>query len=168
MTDIADKIPTFNVNTAVRNFMRYAGCTIKGFNAEQACLYTGLQLEELAEKLAAIAGGCVSAGQRDSLIALVSHMTQHANSFKQGMHVGDIMRGDREGMLDADIDLAWVALGGAYSVAEDVSGACQEIARANLDKFPGGVATLDENGKVKKPVGWRGPDISQFIAKPVA
>lgn len=152
-----------NLQRAVEMFMQAGEMSTSGFNAEQACLYTGLQLEEMAEKIEAVATGCISAVEQASLLNLVSVLTHFANQFKSGRHRGDILRADREALIDADIDLAWVSLGSSFSMADDTHGAIREVARANLDKFPDGVVLRDENGKIKKPDGWRGPDLSPFF-----
>lgn len=152
-----------NLQQAVEMFMQAGEMSVNTFNAEQACLYTGLQLEEMAEKIEAVATGCISALEQASLLNLVSALTHFANQFKSGRHRGDILRADREALIDADIDLAWVSLGASFSMADDTHGAIREVARANLDKFPNGVVLRDENGKIKKPDGWRGPDLTPFF-----
>lgn len=152
-----------NIQDAVAAFMRAAGQTTDRFNSAQATLYTGLQLEEMAEKIEAIAGGAVTTLSKSYLLQHADSIRILALEFKQGMHRGDIMRANPEALADADIDLAWVALGGAMSMCRDAPGAISEVARANHDKFPGGVALKDENGKVRKPADWRGPDLSPFI-----
>ena len=77
------------------------------------------------------------------------------------------------------IDIAWVALGGAYAMGADVEGAAQAVAENNLSKFPlctceigsqfppdydpecrkcngsGRVVLRDANGKIKKPEGFK-------------
>lgn len=152
-----------NLQQAVREFMTAGGMKTDEFDAGRACLYTGLQLEEAAEKLEAVSTGCVDAMVRDRLLFSARLLRQQSLEFKQGKHRGDILRADREALLDADIDLAWVSLGAAYSTSCNTAGAIAEVARANLDKFPGGVVTKDANGKISKPTGWRGPDLSGFV-----
>lgn len=63
-----------------------------------------------------------------------------------------------EQIIDGCNDLIYVAVGtmlacGVADVAHD-----REVCRANDEKFPGGVATVNEYGKFQKPPGWRGPD----------
>lgn len=137
----------------VRRFTELAGCTTDQFNVRQTALYIGLQLEEMAEKLEA-AGAFVAAGYVDEV----------ADMFKQGYYDASIGNADHEALLDADVDLAWVTIGSMLSQGADVLGAMKEVARANLDKFPGGVVTKDENGKVVKPNGWQGPDLSPYVS----
>lgn len=160
---VLQHMPAFNINKSVRNFNMLAGRTLNVFNPDQAGFHTGLQLEEMAEKLDAIVSGCISPAVRNELASLANLMRTYADRFKAHLHTGDIMRGDRLAMLDADIDVVVVSLGSAYSISHNVDGACAEVDRANMDKFPGGVCTKDGNGKVKKPDGWRAPDLSPFV-----
>lgn len=147
----------------VRQFMLIGGQSIQGFNVKQAGLYTGLQLEEIAEKLALIAAAEPDSTSRVQLGELVNHITVFALRFKQGYHQGAVAFADRAELLDADIDLAWVALGGAFSTSTCAPAAFAEVARANLDKYPGGVVLRDANGKIKKPEGWQGPNLLPYV-----
>lgn len=143
----------------VRRFTEAVGCTTDRFNVRQTALYIGLQLEEMAEKLEAVglAGGTAHA------------MRGLSASFKSGVFDKEVESGDREAMLDADVDLAWVTVGSALSQGADLLGAMREVARANLDKIgPDGTVLKDENGKVKKPAGWRGPDIAPYVLRETA
>lgn len=138
----------------VRRFTEAVGCTTDRFNVRQTALYIGLQLEEMAEKLEAMD---VSSHVPPGLRLL-------SRCFKDGTLDHRVENGDREAMLDADIDLAWVTIGSALSQGADVLGAMREVSRANLDKIgPDGSVIKDENGKVRKPAGWRGPDNSPFV-----
>lgn len=131
----------------VKKFMMTAGQSVDGFDVRQAALYTGLQCEELAEKLEAL--------------GIASHLDDLANELKAGLWDYKFINADREELLDADMDLAWVSFGASFSAGADVAGAAGEVARANHDKGN----AKDRNGKVVKPVGWRGPDHSKFICK---
>jgi predicted HAD superfamily Cof-like phosphohydrolase len=156
-------MPAFNLTRSSRNFNIIAGRTINVFNPHQAGFQTGLQCEELSEKIEAVMEGCVTPAVRRELQTLSLLLKDQANKFKAGMHTGDVMRGNRLDMLDADIDLAHVSIAAGYSLAHNFDGACQEVDRANMDKFPGGVVTKDENGKILKPLGWVAPDLSPYI-----
>lgn len=164
----------------VRRFTEAVGCTTDRFNVRQTALYIGLQLEEMAEKLEAV--GMV--GEEGSIPRSFRSLSEF---FKAGFYDSMVANGDQEAMLDADVDLAWVTIGSSLSQGADVLGAMREVARANIDKLipcdeqhlgidrplndcPKCGGTLyyvikDENGKVKKPDGWRGPDNSPFIIK---
>jgi predicted HAD superfamily Cof-like phosphohydrolase len=140
----------------VQKFMTIAGqLDSDGFNTRQTALYIGLQLEEMKEKLEAC--GFHSASPAVSLL----HDT--SAGFKKGLFDVMVQRADKEKLLDADIDLAWVAIGGAFCQGANVEGAAAEVSRANLAKFPNGVAVRDDNGKVVKPEGWNEPDLKPFI-----
>lgn len=143
---------------AVEDFMKISGHLTdrKEFDVRQTALQIGFQLEEMAEKLDA-AFGC--------RVHLTEMLMLCSQNFKEGHHDELVERADREAMLDADVDLAWVTIGSMLSQGANVLGAMNEVSRANLDKFPGGVVTKDANGKVKKPDGWRGPDLSPHVKK---
>lgn len=152
-----------NLTYGVWQFMQWAGQPTDKFNAEQACLYTGLQLEEMAEKLEAVVTGTVTQDARHQLEQGIAVLKQMAAEFKSGMHQGDILRADRAALLDADIDLAWVSIGAAYSTSKNAGGAVNEVMRANFEKVSGGNPIRDENGKIVKPAGWRPPELEQFV-----
>ncbi len=161
----------------VRLFTEAVGCTTDCFNVRQTALYIGLQVEEMAEKLESVFGSC----------PLVDSIHGIADDFKAGTYDGFVNAADRDAMLDADIDLAWVTVGSAFSQGADVMGAMREVARANMAKLvdcderhigigtpisecPKCKGTLyyaikDDSGKVKKPADWLPPDLSQFVCK---
>ena len=141
----------------VTRFTQAVGCTTDQFNVRQTALYIGLQLEEMAEKLEAF--GLTG--------ATFEHLRLLSKDMKEGKHDDRLANfGDREALLDADVDLAWVTIGSALSQGADVLGAMKEVARANLDKIgPDGSVIKDGNGKVRKPEGWRGPDIAPFVKR---
>lgn len=143
----------------VRRFTEAVGCTIDRFNVRQTALYIGLQLEEMAEKLEAI-------HVESDIPRLLRRLS---DGFKSGVLDKRVANGDREAMLDADVDIAWVTIGSALSQGADLLGALREVARANLDKIgPDGTVLKDENGKVKKPSGWRGPDLAPYVLRETA
>jgi predicted HAD superfamily Cof-like phosphohydrolase len=139
----------------VKKFTELAGCTTDQFNVRQTALYIGLQLEEMAEKLDAI-----FPTEGREMTEAIGTLSSH---FKNGLFDYHVSKSDREALLDADVDLAWVTIGSMLSQGADVLGAMGEVTRANLDKFPGGVVTKDGNGKICKPEGWLGPDLSPFV-----
>lgn len=153
----------FAFHMAVYDFMHIAGDTVYGFNAEQATRYTGYQLEELSEKIEAIAGGCVTVEAAAHLMKLAGVMRNYSAEFKAGMHQGDILRANHAELIDADFDLAWVGLAGLYSTAVRPLFAIQEGSKSNLAKFPGGVCTRDAQRKIMKPAGWAPPNFEQFV-----
>jgi len=76
--------------------------------------------------------------------------------------------GDMEGMLDALVDLVYVALGTAYLHGFPFNEAWDEVQRANMRKVKAG--PNGEGSKrgsphdVIKPPGWKGPDIARVLA----
>ena len=147
----------------VRQFMLIGGQTIQGFNAKQAGLYLGLQLEELAEKIELLIEGEPTLDGKTQLWALHDTLEHFAVRFKEGNHLAAITFADRAELLDADVDLAWVALGGAFSTSTCAPAAFAEVARANLDKYPDGQVLRDTNGKIRKPEGWQGPNLMPYV-----
>ena len=141
----------------VEKFMTIAGQLDekRNFDVRQIALYIGLQLEEMAEKLEACGFNPASPA--------VHLLNYTSGEFKRGVFDHLVNRANRKDLLDADIDLAWVTIGSALSQGADVQGAAEEVSRANLAKFPDGIAIRDDNGKVVKPSGWNGPDLSKFV-----
>lgn len=156
-----------NLLTLVSTFMAIGGQTVNTFNAAQATLYIGLVLEEVAEMLKSVASGCLTEATEAVMLGHAKYVNDLANEFKAGMHRGDVLRSDRVKLLDDAGDTAWVAAGLMLSMANDAGGALAEIGRANHDKYVNGVAIRDANGKIQKPVMWRGPDLMPFISQPV-
>lgn len=136
------------------------------FNADRVCFYTGMQLEELGEKITAIAGGAVMGSQRAALAALASALQEWGQEFKAGNLRGCVLRADREQLLDADIDVGVVTLGAMMYQTPRFAAAINHVLDCNDAKCPGGVATRDENGKIMKPLGWTPPDLTPFVVPP--
>jgi predicted HAD superfamily Cof-like phosphohydrolase len=123
-------------------------------NPRQLAFYTGMQCEELSEKLTAL--------QIDA-----SELRELADSLKKGAldarFIG-LCAATQQELLDADLDITWVTIGSMAAQGADAEGAWNEVARANWDKFPGGIATRHpETGKVIKPEGWRAPNLAPFL-----
>lgn len=156
-------VTPFNLLHAVRMFMCFAKQSVGHFNAKQATFYTGMQLEELSEKLEAVATGAITPEAKRKYTEAIAMLDTLAGEFKSGLHQGDVMRADRKLMLDADIDVAWVSVAAVFSTTSDTTGAFACVGKANHDKFPNGVAILDDNGKVVKPAGWKPADLSPFV-----
>ena len=127
----------------------------------EAVFYTGMQCEELAEKLEAVFG------PGDYAAELIGALQATGELFKKGAydkHVGEALVARTHAMLDADCDIIWVSIGAAAAQGADIEKAYAEVGRANWDKFPGGVVTRDPaTGKVVKPHGWVGPKLLQFV-----
>lgn len=152
---------------AVWDFMGMAGQHRAKFAPDQCGLYTGLQLEELAEQLVVIAGGCLTPSTRNNLIDLAARMQSVSTDFKQGLHRGNLMRCDHADLIDGQFDLAWVAIGALISTSIAPYGAIAHGAYTNLSKFPDGKARKDDNGKIMKPLGWQPPDFEPFVDRSI-
>lgn len=79
-------------------------------------------------------------------------------------------RGDMAGMLDALVDLAWVAMGTAHYMGAPFDDAWDEVLRANMEKTRGIPGTDDGHKRgtaevIRKPAGWRPPDIVSVLER---
>ncbi len=138
------------------------------FNADRVGFYTGMQCEELAEKLNAIAYGTLTVDQQSHMRAFANMLDSLGKEFKRGLHRGSILRSDREAVMDGDIDVLVVTLGSLAYQSGTYTAAIDAVLDANAAKMPGGVAKHDENGKIVKPAGWKAPDLAPFIVHPVS
>ena len=76
-----------------------------------------------------------------------------------------VTAGDRVETLDALLDLIVVAAGAVHSIGCDAEGAWKEVMGSNLSKIDRvtGKVKLREDGKVLKPLDWRGPDLKKYL-----
>jgi NTP pyrophosphatase (non-canonical NTP hydrolase) len=160
MTDFVTKVLEFN---------QVAGTTGESFEPRKTALYMGLVLEEAKEMLEAIP---YEDGSADQLVleSFIAALHGYSDAFKQGRFDRNIEAMDkecREEALDAFADIAVVALGGGIATGSDIFGAVHEVADNNLSKFPivDGVRTAlkDENGKVRKPEGYKPPELGKYL-----
>ena len=70
-------------------------------------------------------------------------------------------------MLDALIDIIVVATGAIHSMGADAEGAWKEVMQTNFNKIDKetGKVRKREDGKVLKPIGWRAPELDQYLKK---
>lgn len=160
------RLTHLQLTEAVAQFMRQGGQSIGRFNARQACLYTGLQLEELGEKIDVIRGGCVTEIQRNNLETLRNVLMRFSDEFRKGLHEGNMLRCNHAELIDADFDTAWVSIGALMSTSTQPIAAISHGSFTNLDKFRNG-CIKDANGKVQKPADWQPPDFEPFIDKSI-
>lgn len=124
----------------------------------QIGFYIGMQLEELGEKIAVIS------------LTDGNWMKSLAHAYKNGMFDGAVAEkmqdpANAKELLDGDMDMLWVTIGGARAQGADVVGAFGAVAEANWakrwqdDVFHNDPAT----NKVIKPDGWVAPDLTPFI-----
>lgn len=69
--------------------------------------------------------------------------------------------------LDALIDILVVTIGAIHSMGADGEGAWKEVMSTNfakIDRLTGKVRKR-EDGKVLKPVGWKAPELEQYLKK---
>lgn len=147
----------------VKKTMDYSGQTTGKFNPQQIGLYIGLMLEEAAEAVTTVSEGVVDSFESLELRNCAVFIATLGERFKENCFYGAILRSDRAKLLDDMVDTAVVSIGAIHSTSHSAYSAVAEVCRANLDKYPGGVGTRDENGKWVKPAGWRAPDLSAFV-----
>lgn len=127
-----------NLQKAVRRHMVGANQSMDRFNPQQATFYTGLQLQHLAEKVAAISKGALTATARGYLEEQANQLGFLSERFKQGHFMGDVGRAEHDKLIAADFDLAFASIGAMYSTAKDGDGAVVEgctFAQPNFTKF---------------------------------
>jgi predicted HAD superfamily Cof-like phosphohydrolase len=69
--------------------------------------------------------------------------------------------------LDALIDILVVTIGAIHSMGADAEGAWKEVMQTNFAKVDHETGTVRkrEDGKVLKPVGWKPPELKQYLNK---
>lgn len=69
--------------------------------------------------------------------------------------------------LDALIDILVVTIGAIHSGGFDAEGAWKEVMNTNFAKVEHetGKVRKREDGKVLKPLGWKAPELAQFLKK---
>lgn len=76
---------------------------------------------------------------------------------------------DHEEIMDGGIDTLIVVFGMllSYYPIECILECCEEVTRANNDKFNGkhGPTVYDQEGKMLKPEGWVGPQLKPILEK---
>lgn len=148
---------------SVYQFNRLGGKTPPGhFNPERVGFYIGMQLEELAEQVMAVAAGALTHDRRSSLLALATVLDNAGELFKQDHYHGEVLRADRKELLDGGVDSVFVGLGCLIYQTPMFTQAIEEVLLANARKGDGGWQR-DENGKVLKPEGWKKPDLSACV-----
>ncbi len=157
----------FDFFGSVKEFNTLAGVTTDHFNPKQVGFYTGMQCEELAEKLVAVFGwndkGCPAGRFIEQIILDLETLGQR---LKENKYETECASADRQDLLDADIDLQVVSEGSILSQGADGAGARREVCRANMDKVVDGkLRRHPDTGKILKPEGWRAPDLTPFLFK---
>jgi predicted HAD superfamily Cof-like phosphohydrolase len=145
-TDIIGVVNQWNVE---------AGRTEGVFNPRQTAFYTGMQCEELAEKLYAC-----------GLHSSAEFLDHIGKEMKRGDWDANVAAAKRKDLLDADADIMVVTCGSAQGQGADFKGAMDAVLAANEAKrFPDGTLHKDANGKILKPEGWKAPDLTPYLAK---
>lgn len=120
---------------------------------EQVEKQIGFALEETEEML------CATGFENLKTIRLLSEF------FKEGRMTQHVLDSDKTELLDAFLDIAWVAIGGAIAMGADVEGAWAEVVRSNMSKVDPATGKMvkDENGKIIKPPNFSKPELAKFL-----
>lgn len=134
-------LPAFNLNREVRNTRYLTGRSVGKFNADDIASNLKVQLAAMAQKLDAISTGTVTVNEKVQLQMLA--MELRVLSKNTVMQVGNIVRGDRPRMLEADIILAGASVGSGWSTSNNFDAACNAVfgkdgasVEAFVDKAP--------------------------------
>ena len=99
-----------------------------------------------------------------------THLDRSALAFRVGFMLEELCefnraasQDDLAGMLDALVDLIYVASGTAHLMRLPLNEAWAEVHRANLAKERGPTATRGHALDVRKPPGWVAPDLDRII-----
>jgi len=120
-------------------FMKACDQSVDGSNQAQFEMYLDLIKEEYNELLVA-QGFNLETGKRDKPVDMVE-------------------------TLDALLDIVVVTIGAMHSAGMNAEGGWKEVMMTNfakVDKETGKVRKR-EDGKVLKPVGWKAPELAQFV-----
>lgn len=147
-----------DLTKAVKKFMEAADCTTDRMNPGQAHLYWRLVAEECGELFHAL-GDSYFGSELNAVAEAMKKGIGYRNGFST------LTRDQRTEAFDACLDLAWVALGLAYSLGCDVECGVIEVASSNMSKCgPDGKLMRDETGKVIKPA-WFKPPVLDVLVK---
>jgi predicted HAD superfamily Cof-like phosphohydrolase len=97
---------------------------------------------------------------KDQFNLYVSLIEEECNELADAIQAHDQLE-----TLDALVDILVVTIGAIHSMGADGEGAWKEVMSTNfakIDKKTGKVRKR-EDGKVLKPVGWKAPELAQFI-----
>lgn len=79
------------------------------------------------------------------------------------IHFHDSYPPNLEEIIDGCCDAIYVCTGTMAACGVPDLPHLEEVCRANNDKFPGGKATVNADGKFLKPVSWQGPNHSAIL-----
>lgn len=131
------------------------------FDPKLVAFYTGMQCEELAEKLSVVFVGDTVPSQISFLIADLDNL---GKQLKDNKHTERLASADRQELLDADVDIQVVSEGSILASGANGFGARAEVNRSNLAKIVDGKVIRDAvSGKILKPEGWTPPNLAPFF-----
>lgn len=129
-------------------------------DVRKTAFYTGMQLEEMSEKLDVF----FPDGN-----PFVDQLKAYATQFKDGafdvaVQTAMMSPAKCKELLDCDVDVLWVTIGHARAMGSDINTGYKKVIGANYAKrFEDGTFHLAPNGKVLKPEGWKPADLTDCL-----
>jgi predicted HAD superfamily Cof-like phosphohydrolase len=116
------------------------------------------------EKFMKACGQAVEEFNRDQFKLYLGLIEEEYKELKEAVNNTDQVE-----TLDALIDILVVTIGAIHSAGMDAEGAWKEVMSTNFAKIDKdtGLVRKREDGKVLKPVGWKAPDLKQFLLKEI-
>lgn len=159
--DFFDGVKEFNVAAGV---IQQFG---QPFDPKLVAFYTGMQCEELAEKLVAVfdKNALVTVeGVKVPVSTIILSMEALGQEMKDNLHTERFVSANRQELLDADVDIQVVSEGSILAAGANGFGARAEVNRSNLAKIVDGKVIRDPvSGKILKPEGWTPPNLAPFF-----
>lgn len=128
-------------------------------NEKSSAVQFGCHLEEVVEMLENIEI-TANGGSKIHFDLAKGYLKRLSQDLKQGFCQYQFK--DRTAHLDSLADQIVTAVGCAHMEGMDIVGALDEVNRSNFSKFVNGKPVFDENGKIKKGVNYKEPDLKQF------
>lgn len=124
------------------------------------------------EKFMRACDQCVDGSNQDQFQMYLRLIKEEFDELQVAQGI-DLVTGEQTGpvdlveTLDALLDIVVVTIGAIHSAGMDGEGGWKEVMSTNfakVDKETGKVRKR-EDGKVLKPLGWKAPELSQFLKK---
>ena len=99
---------------------------------------------------------------QDQFKLYVNLIDEEFKELKEAINNNDMLE-----TLDALEDILVVTIGAIHSAGMDGEGAWKEVMKTNFAKIDSetGKVRKREDGKVLKPLGWKAPELAQFLNK---
>lgn len=91
--------------------------------------------------------------------------TSNEQLYLEGFATSPKLETDLVELADGCCDAIYVCMGTLIQLfgVDCAMDLWDEVHRSNMDKFPNGVITRDDNGKIKKPENWTPPNLEKIL-----